>query len=58
MKISINSVFKYNEELAHLEMVGTIVHQLTYGVSPQKMEKAGLGTYYTDHGVGIYPKRI
>ena len=39
------------EELAHLEMVGTIVHQLTDGVSPEEMERAGLGAYYTDHGV-------
>jgi len=44
------------EELAHLEMVGTIVHQLTDGVSPQEMEKAGLGAYYTDHGNGVYPQ--
>ena len=44
------------EELAHLEMVGTIVHQLTKGVSPQEMEKAGLGAYYTDHGNGVYPQ--
>ena len=42
------------EELAHLEMVGTIVHQLTDGVSAEEMEKAGLGAYYTDHGVGVY----
>lgn len=41
------------EELAHLEMVGTIVHQLTDGCSPEEMEKAGLGSYYTDHGVGL-----
>ena len=41
------------EELAHLEMVGTIVHQLTDGVSPEEMERAGLGAYYTDHGVGL-----
>ena len=44
------------EELAHLEMVGTIVHQLTDGVSSQEMEKAGLGSYYTDHGWGVYPQ--
>ena len=43
------------EELAHLEMVGTIVHQLTEGVSPEEIEKAGLGAYYTDHGVDVYP---
>ena len=44
------------EELAHLEMVGTLVHQLTDGASPQEMEAAGLGAYYTDHGWGVYPQ--
>ena len=44
------------EELAHLEMVGTIVHQLTDGCSAEELEKAGLGAYYTDHGVGVYPQ--
>ena len=44
------------EELAHLEMVGTIVHQLTNGVDAETLEKAGLGAYYTDHGVGVYPQ--
>lgn len=44
------------EELAHLEMVGTIVHQLTDGMSAEEMEKAGLGAYYTDHGLGVYPQ--
>ena len=41
------------EELAHMEMVGAIVHQLTDGASAEEMEKAGLGAYYTDHGVGL-----
>ena len=41
------------EELAHLEMVGTIVHQLTKGASIEEIEQAGLGAYYTDHGVGL-----
>ena len=44
------------EELAHLEMVGTIVHQLTRAASIEEIEKAGLGPYYTDHGVEIYPQ--
>lgn len=44
------------EELAHLEMVGTIVHQLTDGASPEEMKQAGLGDYYTDHGWGVYPQ--
>lgn len=44
------------EELAHLEMVGSIVHQLTDGASAQELEEAGLGAYYTDHGVDVYPQ--
>ena len=44
------------EELAHLEMVGTIVHQLTDGVDAKTLEKEGLGAYYTDHGWGVYPQ--
>lgn len=41
------------KELAHLEMVGTIVHQLTKNASIEEIEAAGLGAYYTDHGVGL-----
>ena len=44
------------EELAHLEMVGTIVHQLTDGANIDEIERAGLGPYYTDHGLGVYPQ--
>ena len=44
------------EELAHLEIVGSIVHQLTRGVDAKTLEEAGLGAYYTDHGVGVYPQ--
>jgi len=43
------------EELAHLEMVGTIVHQLTKNASIEEIEAAGLSEYYTDHGVDVYP---
>ena len=44
------------EELAHLEMVGTIVHQLTKDATIEEIKKAGLGAYYTDHGVDVYPQ--
>ena len=44
------------EELAHLEMVGAIVHQLTKGASIEEIEKAGLSAYYTDHGLDVYPQ--
>ncbi|MDY3250842.1 MAG: manganese catalase family protein [Candidatus Choladocola sp.] len=44
------------EELAHLEMVATIVHQLTRNLTPEEIEKAGFAPYYTDHTVGIWPQ--
>ena len=44
------------EELAHLEMVGTLVHQLTRNSSMEEIKKAGLEAYYTDHGLGVYPQ--
>ena len=44
------------EELAHLEIVGTIVHQLTKNASIEEIEKAGLSPYYTDHGLDVYPQ--
>lgn len=44
------------EELGHLEMVGTLVHQLTKGVSPEVLKREGLGEYYTDHGISVYPQ--
>ena len=44
------------EELAHLEMVGTLVHQLTRNSSIEEIKEAGLEAYYTDHGLGVYPQ--
>ena len=44
------------EELGHLEMVGTLVSQLTKGCSPDELKAAGLGAYYTDHGISVYPQ--
>ena len=44
------------EELAHLEMVSTIVHQLTRDLSMEEIEKSGFGPYYIDHGNGIWPR--
>ena len=44
------------EELAHLEIVATIVHQLTRNLTPEEIEKSGFAPYYTDHTVGIWPQ--
>ena len=43
------------EELAHLEIVGAIVHQLTRDMTEQELKESGLDAYYVDHGNGIYP---
>lgn len=37
-------------------MVGTLVSQLTKGCSPEEIRAAGLGDYYTDHGISVYPQ--
>ncbi|MBB6630365.1 manganese catalase family protein [Clostridium algidicarnis] len=43
------------EELAHLEMVGSMVRQLMKGASIEEIEAQGMGAYFADHGRGIYP---
>ena len=43
------------EELAHLEMIGTMVYQLTRGLTEKQIKDAGLDPYYVAHGLGIYP---
>jgi spore coat protein JC len=44
------------EELAHLEMIATIVRQLTKGLSAKELEDAGFAPYYIDHTAGIWPQ--
>lgn len=44
------------EELAHLEMVGAIVHQLTRNLSMEEIEKSGFDKYYVDHTLGVWPQ--
>lgn len=43
------------EELGHLEMVGTIVYQLTRNLSPEEIKKSGFDTYFVSHTAGVYP---
>ena len=43
------------EELGHLEMIGTIVHQLTRNLSDEQIKTAGFDTYFVDHTTGVYP---
>ena len=44
------------EELGHLEMVGTIVHQLTRTLTQEQIASAGFAPYFVDHTAGVYPQ--
>jgi spore coat protein JC len=43
------------EELSHLEMIGTIVYQLTKNLTAEEADRQGFGDYYVDHDTAIYP---
>ena len=43
------------EELAHIEMVCAIVHQLTREMSIEEIKAGGFADYFVDHTAGIYP---
>ena len=43
------------EELAHLEIVGTLVRQLTRNLTIEQIKEGGFDAYFTDHTVGIWP---
>ena len=42
------------EELAHLEMVGAILYQLTKNMSEKQITEAGFDKYFVDHTAGVY----
>ena len=43
------------EELAHLEIVGAIIHQLTRDLTIDQIKQQGFTGYYTEHTTGVYP---
>ena len=43
------------EELAHNEIIATMLYQLTKGATPEEMKAAGLDTYYAEHGLEKVP---
>ena len=43
------------EELSHVEMISTILYQLTRNLTPDEIVKSGFDTYFVDHTTGIYP---
>ena len=44
------------EELAHLEMIGAIVSQLTRNLTPEEIKAQGFDAYFVDHTLGVYPQ--
>lgn len=43
------------EELAHLEIVGTLVRQLVKNATSDEIENSSYGQYFMNHGRGVYP---
>lgn len=43
------------EELAHLEMICAMVHQLTRNLTPEEIKKSGFDKYFVDHTSAVYP---
>lgn len=44
------------EELAHMEMICAIVHQLTRNLSMEEIQASGFDKYYVDHTIGLWPQ--
>lgn len=44
-----------SEELGHMEIVASIIYQLTRNLTPDEIRASGFDKYYVEHGNGIYP---
>lgn len=44
------------EELGHLEIVASIIYQLTKNLSMEEIKASGFDKYYIDHTIGIWPQ--
>lgn len=43
------------EELGHMEMICSIVKQLTQDLTPEEIKQNGFDAYYVDHTLGLWP---
>lgn len=43
------------EELGHMEMVSSILYQLTKNLTPEQIRAGGFDKYFVDHTLGTYP---
>ncbi|MBQ8798442.1 MAG: manganese catalase family protein, partial [Lachnospiraceae bacterium] len=44
------------EELAHMEIISAIIHQLTKNLTPEEIAASGFDKYYVDHTLGLWPQ--
>lgn len=44
------------EELGHMEMVCSIIYQLTKNLTPEEIKASGFDAYYIDHTTGLWPQ--
>ena len=43
------------EELNHVEMISSMLYQLTKDATPEEMKRAGLESHYAEHNNALYP---
>ena len=43
------------EELAHVEIISTMIYQLMKGATLEELKENGLDSHYAEHGKGLYP---
>ena len=43
------------EELAHVEMISTMIYQLLKDATLEELKEAGLDSHYAEHGKSLYP---
>ena len=39
-----------------MEMIGTLVHQLTRNLTEEQIKTAGFDAYFVDHTTGVFPQ--
>ena len=44
------------EELAHMEMICAIIHQLTRDLTVEQIKEQGFAPYFVDHTLGLWPQ--
>ena len=43
------------EELAHWEIIGTLIYKIINRATPEELKAAGMGPNYVEHGRDVYP---